>query len=166
MKISGVYKITNTVTNDFYIGSSKNVKQRWIAHKSPSTWKNYPNKQLYKDMQKYGLEKFEFQMLEEAEPEQLKEVEQQFIEKLKPAYNSNNAKGFDIEKKRNSSRKYMRKYHRSDKGRKIDIKARNKYNNQLCSYSGETITLNALSARFYRDGMEHPTKEAKKYLLQ
>ena len=73
-------------------------------------------------------------------------------------------------KKRKSSRKhmrkYMRKYHRSDKGRKIDIKARNKYNNQLCSYSGETLTLNALSARFYRDGIEHPTKEAKKYLLQ
>ena len=162
MKISGVYKITNTVTNDFYIGSSKDVKQRFACHKSPSTWKNYPNKQLYKDMQKYGLEKFEFQILEEVESEQLKKAEQQFIEKLKPAYNSNNAKGLDIEKKRKSSRKY----HRSDKGRKIDIKARNKYNNQLCSYSGETLTLNALSARFYRDGIEHPTKEAKKYLLQ
>ena len=30
MEISGVYKITNIVTNDFYIGSSKNVKQRNI----------------------------------------------------------------------------------------------------------------------------------------
>lgn len=29
-KICGVYKITNTVTGDFYIGSSKNAKQRWI----------------------------------------------------------------------------------------------------------------------------------------
>lgn len=27
MKICGVYKITNTVTNDFYIGSSKDVKE-------------------------------------------------------------------------------------------------------------------------------------------
>lgn len=27
-KISGVYKITNNITGDFYIGSSKNIKQR------------------------------------------------------------------------------------------------------------------------------------------
>ena len=26
-KISGVYKITNTITGDFYIGSSKNIKK-------------------------------------------------------------------------------------------------------------------------------------------
>ena len=32
MKISGVYKITNTVTGDFYIGSSKNIERRWKAH--------------------------------------------------------------------------------------------------------------------------------------
>lgn len=31
-KISGVYKITNTITGDSYIGSSKNVKDRWKAH--------------------------------------------------------------------------------------------------------------------------------------
>ena len=31
-KISGVYKITNTITGDFYIGSSKNVKKRWVEH--------------------------------------------------------------------------------------------------------------------------------------
>ena len=39
MKISAVYKITNTVTGDFYIGSSKDVKQRWKEHKWPSKWK-------------------------------------------------------------------------------------------------------------------------------
>ena len=166
MKISGVYKITNTITNDCYIGSSKDVKHRLAVHKCPSTWKDCPNKQLYLDMQKYGTDKFDFQILEEAEPEQLKEIEQQFIEKLHPVYNNNNAKGLDIEKKRKSSRKYMRKYHRSDRGRKTDIKARNKYNNQLCSYNGETITLNALSSQFYRAGIEHPTLEAKKYLLK
>ena len=55
MKIIGVYKITNTITGDFYIGSSKDVKQRWAVHKCPSTWKNNPNKQLYKDMMKYSV---------------------------------------------------------------------------------------------------------------
>ena len=32
MKVSAVYKIVNTVTKDFYIGSSKNVKKRWVEH--------------------------------------------------------------------------------------------------------------------------------------
>ena len=26
--ISGIYKITNTITGDFYIGSSKNIEKR------------------------------------------------------------------------------------------------------------------------------------------
>ena len=57
-KISAVYKITNNITGDFYIGSSKNVKARWLAHKSPSMWKQQPNSKLYQDFQKYGLDKF------------------------------------------------------------------------------------------------------------
>ena len=87
MKIIGVYKITNTVTGDFYIGSSKDVKRRWRDHKCHSVWKNYPNKQLYQDMQKYGIDKFDFQVIEEVESEYLKETEQKFIETLKPTYN-------------------------------------------------------------------------------
>ena len=64
-KIIGVYKITNTVTGDFYIGSSKNIKNRWACHKCQSTWKNYPNNQMYLDMQKYSVDKFELQILKE-----------------------------------------------------------------------------------------------------
>lgn len=164
-KISAVYKITNTVTNDFYVGSSKNVKLRFMQHKCPSVWKKQPNNPLYQDMQKYGVDKFDFQILANVEPEQLKETEQEFIEKLQPTYNRNRAKGWDVEKYKKSTRRAMRKYHQSEKGRKTDIKARDKYNKQLCSYNGETLTLNTLSARFYRVGIEYPTLEAKKYLL-
>lgn len=39
-------------------------------------------------------------------------------------------------------------------------------NNQLCFYSGETLTLNALSARFRKSGIEHPTLEAKRYIIK
>ena len=82
MKIIGIYKITNTITGDFYIGSSKNVKNRWAVHKCPSTWNRCPNNQMYLDMQKYGLDKFEFEILAEVEENFLKEKEQQFIEML------------------------------------------------------------------------------------
>ena len=87
MKISGVYKITNTITGDFYIGSSKNVKSRWKDHKCQSTWKKCPNNPMYLDMQKYGVDKFEFQVIEEVEESFLKEKEQYFIETLEQTYN-------------------------------------------------------------------------------
>ena len=62
-KIIGVYKITNTVTGDTYIGSSINVKRRWKVHKNPSTWKLYPSNKMYKDFASYGLDKFTFSVL-------------------------------------------------------------------------------------------------------
>ena len=119
-KISAVYKITNTITNDFYIGSSNDVKRRFTEHKKPSTWKRFSNNQLYKDMKNYGIDKFEFEILAEVEPEQLKETEQQFIEKLQPAYNQINAKGLNIEKRKeyqksDKYKEYEKEYRKTDK---------------------------------------------------
>ena len=165
MKISGIYKITNTVTGDFYIGSSKDVKRRWAEHKKPSSWKNCPNNPMYQDMKKYGLDKFEFQVIEEVEEKKLKEAEQQFIEMLKPTYNNRNANGFDFERRKKYNKEYMKEYQKSDKGKESHRKSSNKYNSQLCCYNGETLTLNALRMRFYKAGIPHPTQEAKKYLL-
>ena len=135
--ISGVYKITNTITGDFYIGSSKNVKQRWAAHKIPSTWKRFPNNPMYQDMQKYGIDKFAFEILEEVEIEKLKEIEQQFIEKLQPTYNQMNAKGWNIERRKEYMKEYsksdkfketQKKYRKSNKGKEAHKKSQNKYN--------------------------------------
>ena len=140
MKISGIYKITNTVTNDFYIGSSKDVKRRWTEHKSPSRWNKSPNNPMYIDMHEYGKDKFDLEVLEVVEAESLKEKEQYFIETLKPTYNDRNANGLDIER-------------------------RKEYKNQLCIYNNEILTLAALAERFRKAGIPHPTIEAKKYLL-
>ena len=207
-KISAVYKITNTITGDFYIGSSKDVKRRWTAHKCKSVWNGYPNNPMYQDMQKYGLDKFELQILAEVEVEQLKEMEQQFIETLKPTYNSNRAKGLDIERQKKYQKEYQKEYEKTDKRKKYQKeyqkeyektdkrkkykkeyektdkrkkykkeyqkeyektdkrkKYKKQYNNQLCFYNGETLTLRALSIRFLRKGIPHPTQEAKKYLI-
>ena len=183
MKISAVYKITNTVTGDFYIGSSKDVKRRWRSHKWPSTWNKCPNNQMYIDMQNYGVDKFVFEVLaevEEAEEGSLKEAEQQFIETLKPTYNNINANGRDFERRKEYdkeyhktekykeyqkeyNKEYMKEYQKSDKGKESHRKANNKYQNQLCCYNGETLTLHALSIRFLRQGIHHPTQEEIMY---
>ena len=162
-KICAVYRIINAVTGDFYIGSSKDVKHRWRDHKRPSMRKKHPNSQLYKDFQKYGIDKFSFEILAEVEPEKLKEVEQQFIEKLKPVYNSNRAKGCDIERYKKYQMEYI-KSHR-EYNRESHKKSQNKYDNQLCFFNGETVTLAALAQRFRKAGIGHPFIEAKKYLI-
>ena len=178
MKISAVYKITNTVTGDFYIGSSKNVKKRWSDHKCKSKWNERPNNPMYLDMQKYGVDKFVFEVIEEAEVDKLKETEQKFIETLKPTYNSCNAKGIDVERKKEYNKEYQKEYHKTDKFKKYmkeyqksdKFKEHQKefykeYKKQLCLYNGEVLTLNALSKRFSKAGIPHPQIEAKKYLV-
>ena len=179
MKIIGVYKITNTVTGDFYIGSSKNVKRRWKNHKSPSIWKKCPNNPMYLDMKKYGLDYFVFEILEEVEIDRLKKTEQWFIEKMHPTYNSNRANGLDIDRKKEHQKEYQKsdkykeyqkEYQKSDKykeyKKEYNKEYQKEYNNQTCRYNGETLTLNALCLRFYRAGIEHPTLEAKKYIIK
>lgn len=165
--ICAVYKIINTITGDFYIGSSKDVKRRWLEHKRPSTWKKNPNNPLYLDMKKYGLDIFDFQILAEVESEKLKETEQKFIEKLQPTYNNHNAKGLDAKR----YKEYQIEYRKSDrckesvKRRECQREYLNKYYNQLCCYNGQILTLNALVQRFIKAGIAHPNIEAKKYLV-
>ena len=153
--ISAVYKIVNTVTGEFYIGSSKHVKRRWANHKSSSAWARNPNIKLYQEFVRYGLDSFVFEIIEETN--ELKEREQYFIELLNPSYNEVNATGRNLDKQKESNIKYEQ----SDKGRST----RRKYLNQTCFYGGKTLTLNALAKRFQRVGISHPTLEAKKYLI-
>lgn len=181
-KISGIYKITNTVTGDFYIGSSKDIKQRWACHKCQSKWNECPNNPMYQDFQRYGVNKFEFEILEEVEIDSLKKTEQQFIETLKPTYNRCNAKGLNIERRKETHKKAQKEYEKTDKRKKAKKEYNKEYqksdkykeyqkefykehNNQLCSYNGEILTLCALSKRFQRAGIPHPQIEAKKYLV-
>ena len=191
MKIIGIYKITNTVTGDCYIGSSKDVKKRWNEHKCQSKWNECPNNPMYIDMQNYGVDKFVFEVLEVVEPEELKDAEQKFIETLKPTYNNYNANGLDFERRKEYQKEYMKEYQKSEKYKEYnkeyqksdeykeyqkeynkEYKKTNKYkkyqkeyDNQLCSYNGEVLTLCALAARFRKAGITHSTIEAKKYLV-
>ena len=175
-KISGVYKITNNITGDFYIGSSKYIKRRWTRHKNPSVRAQQPNSRLYKDIAYYGLDNFTFEIIEETD--NLKEREQYWIDQLKPSYNNYRAKGQDIERckeARKRAQKTYRKNHRDEclakmkdwhKANRDEQLAKQKvYNNRLCLYEGETLTFGALSRRFSYQGIAHPTIEANKYLL-
>lgn len=86
-RISGIYRITNTVTGDFYIGSSKNVRQRWLGHRHGLTRGTHANARLQHAWNKYGEDSFAFEMLVEVDPECLLDMEQSFFDQHRPAYN-------------------------------------------------------------------------------
>ena len=191
-KIAGVYKITNNITGDFYIGSSKDIKHRWANHKCLSKWKQQPNSKLYKDMAEFGLDNFIFEVLEKTAD--LKEREQYWIEHLKPSYNNIQAKGWDTERRKETNRRcnkewneihrdkrsaYGKAYHQSHRdeclakskayhqaNRDKQLAKMKDYNNRLCLYNGEILTLSTLSARFRQQGIAHPYKEASNFLIK
>ena len=161
MKISGVYKVANNVTGDFYIGSSKDIKYRWAWHKRPSSWKKQPNFRLYKDMAKFGKNNFIFEVIEETDKLHIRE--QYWIDKLKPTYNSNRAY-VDIEKHKEFNRQCTRAWYKVHQEEKLAY-SKADYN-RLCLYEGDTLTLKALTSRFCRQGIAHAWTEAKKYLIE
>lgn len=86
-KLSGVYKISNTLNEHFYIGSSKDSYGRWYNHRSALRANRHHSQYLQRAWSKYGEEAFKFEMIEECPKENLLEREQHYIDLLKPTYN-------------------------------------------------------------------------------
>ena len=77
---SGIYKITNTLTGRFYIGSTNNFDKRWRAHKR-SLKTNGHNRYIQHDSDLFGIKSFKFEVIECVEPDDylLLEVEQKYL---------------------------------------------------------------------------------------
>lgn len=74
MKIIGIYKIVCKSNGSLYIGSSSDVKTRWSAHRSKFR-KLTHNPKINACVNKYGIESFEFSIIEECSIESLIERE-------------------------------------------------------------------------------------------
>jgi hypothetical protein len=87
-KISGVYQILNTLNNKRYIGSSVNIYNRFVDHKTKLNKNKHCNKHLQRAWNKYGEKHFKFEILETCEPikDTLLFLEQKYLD-LKPEYN-------------------------------------------------------------------------------
>ena len=85
----GIYKITNKLNNKVYIGCSKNIQHRWIAHKSESVLENNPqyNYSIHKAFRKYGIDNFSFEIIELTEEKNLFDKEKYWI-KFYDSYNN------------------------------------------------------------------------------
>ena len=82
----GIYKITNLINGHSYIGQSTNIERRWCNHKNEIN-KDYP---LYRAFKKYGIENFNFSIIELCEVSELDEKEIFYIKKYNTYFDGYN----------------------------------------------------------------------------
>lgn len=95
--VCGIYKITNQLDNQCYIGQSTNIKDRWADHVKCGLGIDTPaGNKLYDAMQRDGVWNFSFELLEECPRASLNEKEKEYIEiydSYNLGYNSNRGIG-------------------------------------------------------------------------
>lgn len=91
----GVYKITNVVTGDSYIGSSNEPLQRRVQHLSDLRLGKNKHPKLQANWTEFGEDAFTFEVIEYViDPAKYREREQFWIDTLKPTLNvCKNSKG-------------------------------------------------------------------------
>lgn len=78
--MAGIYKITNKLNNKAYVGQTKrNFEERWREYKYRTKEPDYT---ILRAMYKYGIDNFDFEVLEECSVDSLNEREKYWIEEL------------------------------------------------------------------------------------
>jgi len=75
-KICGIYKIVNKINGKVYIGQSVNIYRRLTAHKN---WKKRSTSAIGQAIIKYGIDNFEYIILEVCDKELLNQQEKHWI---------------------------------------------------------------------------------------
>lgn len=90
----GVYKITNILNDDCYIGSTLDINKRWKQHMSRYNKRQYKSYDLplYKAMREFGIANFKFEVLELCDENFLIQTEQKYFDIYKPYYNKRQPK--------------------------------------------------------------------------
>lgn len=77
--MTGIYTIRNTENNKVYVGSSSNIKKRFVKHKTELKNKVHSNKHLERSYHLYGKDKFIFTIEELCTKEELVDLEMSYI---------------------------------------------------------------------------------------
>lgn len=84
-----VYKIMNTITGDYYIGCTSDLHKRRIKHLSRFKRRSHSDFPLYRDMEKYGVEAYQWIELEHySQKSKAFDRELQLIQLERPRLNS------------------------------------------------------------------------------
>jgi group I intron endonuclease len=77
---SGLYKITNTINGNFYIGSTSNFNRRWYRHVLDLNKNRHDNQHLQRSWNKYGKDNFIFEIYKNCDSSILLKEEQQELD--------------------------------------------------------------------------------------
>lgn len=87
----GVYQIKNIVNGKVLIGTSTNLKSRWLTLRMQLEADRHPNSKLQKDWNDFGSENFVYDVIEQKEYKdivnvnwELENMEKAWLEKLHP----------------------------------------------------------------------------------
>lgn len=79
-----IYEIKNKQNGKLYIGSTNNFIRRKAEHISKLNAGTHENRHLQRAWKKYGKDEFVFSILEEVEEDKCFEIEQQYLDSVKP----------------------------------------------------------------------------------
>lgn len=77
----GIYKIENKQSHKCYIGQSTNIEKRWEEHKRAALSYNC-NTYIHRAIRKYGIDNFNFEIIEYCKKSELNQKEIDWIKKL------------------------------------------------------------------------------------
>lgn len=123
----GIYCIENTLNNKKYIGSSINIYQRGLKHRSVLRSNSHPNNKLQNSYNKHGEDNFIFYIICECSKEDLIRIEQHYIDCYLPFYNlmlQVERKDFSSETKLQISNTLKKRYlegYKNNCERKVDL---------------------------------------------
>ena len=85
-----IYKITNKINNKIYIGKTEfSIEKRWIEHCRDSKREKEKNRPLYRAFNKYGIENFKIELIEETNnPEEREKYWIEYYGSFKNGYNA------------------------------------------------------------------------------
>ena len=85
---SGIYQVLNKITNEFYIGQSNQLRRRKCEHFTLNKTEGVASPLLDNNIRHYGKQNFKFIILKKCLVDELEQLEQQYIQELKPTLNN------------------------------------------------------------------------------
>ncbi len=149
-KYSGIYRIINIDNHKVYIGSSINIRKRWLEHKRMLRNNNHDNNYLQKSWNKYGELSFKFEIIEaEIDFNELLDREQYYLNLYKfnknKCYNicfvAGNMLGFKHSCESKNKMSKSRIGNKNSLGHKHDKKTITKMSNSHCGLTHDKTTI-------------------------
>jgi len=145
--IAGVYEIRNVLNGHRYVGSSSDVRWRFLCHQDDLQKGLHHSRYLQRAWNKYSAENFVFRVLLRCDPDMLIFFEQRLMNVIKPEYNISPTAGSPLGCKHSEETKLRLSIINRGIKRTEDQNRARSLARQGCRHSEETISKMKISHR-------------------